>query len=151
MAYAIVFGAALVSLVLVVELLNNADYLTLMGTDQLHANMLLLNDSFNYGWLIGLTLFAIHLLTMGYVIITSKYMPRVLGILLIFAGLGYLIDSAENILVADYVEYETIFLLIVAVPGFIAEVSLTGWLLFRGGKVQGRDNRTIAPTERGVS
>ncbi len=55
---------------------------------------------------------------------------------MILAFFGYLIDSFANFLLTNYEDYETIFLLIVAVPGVIGELSLAFWLLIRGVKVQ---------------
>jgi hypothetical protein len=49
---------------------------------------------------------------------------------------GYLIDSFAHFLLSDYADYKAIFLPIVAVPGVIAELSLTLWLVFKGIKVQ---------------
>ena len=36
--------------------------------------------------------FGLHLALLGYLIFKSGYIPRILGILLAIAGLGYLID-----------------------------------------------------------
>ena len=96
--------------------------------------MLFIN-AFNNGWIIGLVFFGIHLLVIGYLIFKSGIMPRILGILLIIASIGYLIDSFAKVLLSNYADYETIFLLIVALPGVIGELSLAIWLLFKGYKV----------------
>lgn len=93
--------------------------------------MLFLN-AFDYGFLIGLAFFGVHLFVLGYLIIKSGTMPRILGFLLIIASLGYLIDSFAHFLLPNYADYATIFLLIVAVPAVIAEFALTFWLLYRG-------------------
>ncbi|MFJ2239319.1 DUF4386 family protein [Streptomyces sp. NPDC087859] len=46
-----------------------------------------------YGiWNAGLIFFGIHLL-LGLLAFRSDYVPRVLGVLLALAGLGYLVDS----------------------------------------------------------
>jgi hypothetical protein len=55
---------------------------------------------------------------------------------LIVASFGYLLDSFAQLLLLNYASYETIFLIIVAVPGIIGEMSLCFWLLFKGGKNQ---------------
>jgi hypothetical protein len=65
--------------------------------------------------------------------------------LLIAAALGYLIDSFAHVLLANYDDYETVFLLVVAVPGIIGELSFAVWLLVKGGKVQPRDHRALEP------
>lgn len=81
--------------------------------------------------------FGIHLALLGWLVLTSGYMPKVLGVLLILAGAGYVIDTLANALLANYGDYETMFLLIVAVPSLIGEFAFTIWLLTRGGKEQG--------------
>ena len=143
-AFATIFGIALLGLVLGVELLGDAAYLTAFGPDQLHAQVMVFLDAFSYGWLIGLVFFAFHFLAIGYLILKSDYVPRILGALLILASLGYLIDSFANFLLSNYADYETVFLVIVAVPAIIAELSLAFWLLLRGANVQPRDDRTLA-------
>jgi hypothetical protein len=80
--------------------------------------------------------FGIHLALLGSLILTSGYIPKVLGVLLILAGAGYVIDTMANALLANYGDYETTFLLIVAVPSVIGEFAFTIWLLLRGGKQQ---------------
>jgi hypothetical protein len=96
--------------------------------------MLLIN-AFNNGWLIGLVFFGFHLFVIGYLVFKSGFMPRILGILLIIASMGYLIDNFAKVLLANYTDYETIFTLIVAVPGVIGELSLAIWLLIKGNKI----------------
>jgi asparagine N-glycosylation enzyme membrane subunit Stt3 len=104
-------------------------------TDQLHAQVMLSIDAFNIGWKVGLVLFGIHLLVSGYLAFKSGFMPKFLGILLIITGFGYLIDSFANFLLPNYTDYETIFLMIVAIPGIIGEISLMFWLLIKGVKL----------------
>ena len=96
---------------------------------------MLLIDSFNNGWLIGLVFFGFHLLVVGILIIMSKwYLPKWIGIFLVLASFGYLLDSMAHFLLPNYTEYEIIFQLIVAIPGVIGELSLAFWLLIKGVK-----------------
>lgn len=139
LVYTAIFGIALSSFLNVLPLLSGAEYLTVFTKDQLHAQVMLLIDAFNNGWLIGLVFFGCHLLVVGYLIIKSGgYLPRVIGIFLILASAGYIIDSITHFLLPNYSDYKTIFLLIVAVPGVIGELSLAFWLLIKGVKVQQR-------------
>lgn len=133
--YTAIFGVALYNFLIVLQLLSGADYLTVFETDQLHAQVMLFINAFNNGWLIGLVFFGVHLFVVGYLIVKSGFMPRILGILLIMSSMGYLIDNFAKLLLSNYTEYETIFLLIVAVPGVIGELSLAIWLLFKGNKI----------------
>jgi hypothetical protein len=133
--YTAIFGVALYNLLSVLQILSGADYLTVFETDQLHAQVMLFINAFNNGWLIGLVFFGFHLFVVGYLIFKSGFMPRILGILLIVSSMGYLIDNFAKLLLSNYTDYETIFLLIVAVPGVIGELSLAIWLLFKGNKI----------------
>jgi hypothetical protein len=130
-----IFGIALYNLFNVLQILSGADFLKEFVTGQLQAQVMLSLSTFNFTWLIGLVFFGLHLLLLGYLIFKSGYMPRILGILLIVASIGYLIDSFANFLLPNYTNYEDLFLLIVVVPGVIGELSLTFWLIFKGGKI----------------
>ncbi|QYR21312.1 DUF4386 domain-containing protein [Paenibacillus sp. sptzw28] len=137
LVYTAIFGAALFNFLNVLQLLSGAEYLTAFTTDQLHAQVMLLIGAFNNGWLIGLVLFGFHLLVVGYLIIKSRgYLPRIIGIFLVIAFAGYVIDSIAHFLLPGYTDYKTIFLLIVAIPGIIGELSLAFWLLIKGVKVE---------------
>jgi len=133
--HAIIFGVAIVNLILVVNILNGDHNLTTSITNELQIRVMILLDSFNIGWLIGLVFFGIHLSILGYLIIKSDFIPKILGYLLIAAALGYLIDSFAQFLLSDYNNYKAIFLIIVAVPGIVGEMSFCLWLLFKGTKI----------------
>ena len=72
----------------------------------------------------------------SYMIFQSDFIPKILGILLMLSSLGYLIDSFANFLMPNYVDYKTIFMMIVAIPGIVGELYLTLWLLFKGTRLQ---------------
>lgn len=134
LVYSAIHGIALLNLIIALQLLSGHDYLNVFETDQLHGLALLFLSGHKYGFLIGLVFFGFHLLVLGYLVFKSGYFPRILGILLVAASLGYLIDSFANFLLPNYTNYETIFLLIAAVPSVIGEVSLCLWLLVKGVK-----------------
>jgi hypothetical protein len=131
---ATIFSIALFNLFSVLELLSGADYLAALEPAQSDVQVMLLLDSFNKTWLLGLVFFGIHLFLLGYLIFKSGYIPRIIGILLFIAGIGYLIDSFANFLMPNYPDYANIFLIVVIVPGVIGELSITIWLLFMGVK-----------------
>ena len=85
---------------------------------------------------IAFIFFGVHIAILGYLIVKSGFVPRILGSLLILASTGYFIDSFASFLSSDYVANEIAFWLIVVIPAVIAEFSLTLWLLLKGGKVQ---------------
>lgn len=62
---------------------------------------------------------------LGYLVFKSGYVPRALGILVMIASLGYLIDSIGGFLSTGYNAN-------VAQFTFVGEVLLMGWLLCKG-------------------
>ena len=106
--------------------------------------MLFLN-AYQYAFNIAFVLFGLHIFGLGYLIFTSDYIPRILGVLLMIASVGYLIDSFASVLSSNYASNEALFIVFIAVPAIISELSLTVWLLIKGGKVQQRDNRAHNP------
>lgn len=127
-AYAVIFAVDLNNLFSVLNLLGGASYLTAFETGQLHAQVMSFLNVFNYGWEIGLALFSLHLFVIGYLVFKSSYIPKILGILLIIAGLGYLIDSFGKFLLPNYN-------LTIAMYTFIGEALFMIWLLWKGSKI----------------
>ncbi len=89
-------------------------------------------DIFNIIWLIGLFFFGIHLILLGRII--EK--PRIIAFFLVLAGVVYMIDTIAHFTLANYDDYASLFLALVAIPSVIGEMSLAIWLLVKGGKIQ---------------
>ena len=136
LAYTVFLGVALVFFFVVLDLVSGAGYLSAIDPGQLDAQVMLLLNAFNYAWLIGLAGFGIHLMLLGYLMLALGTAPRALGVLLAVAGAAYVFDTVANALLSNYAEYETVFLLIVAVPSVVAELWFAVWLLMRGGVEQ---------------
>ena len=133
LAYTVFLGVALIFFFVVLDLVSGAGYLSAFDPSQMNAQVMLLLNAFNYAWLIGLAGFGFHLILLGYLMIASGTAPKVLGIFLVTAGVAYVFDTVANALVANYAEYATVFLLIVAIPSVVAELWFAVWLLMRGG------------------
>ena len=102
LAPAVVLGLHLLHLFFVLELLSGAEYLTVIGVDQLQALSMLFLKAHSIGYTIGLVFFGINLFILGYLVFKSGYVPKILGILLIGASLGYLIDTFAKALLPNY-------------------------------------------------
>jgi len=126
--YATIFGIALNNLFNVLLLLSGADYLTVFETAQLHAQVMLFLNAFSYGWAIGLIVFGFHLFILGYLVFKSDYIPRILGVLLIVAGLGYPVDYFGKLL---FPNFDAAISLVVG----WGELLFMFWLLLKGGKI----------------
>jgi hypothetical protein len=93
-----VFMVAIGQLLGVSRLLSNDTNLDVFGADQLNAQAMLGITAFHDIWYVGQLLFGLHLLLIGYLAYRSRYVPRVLGVLLAVAGLGYAADSLGAVL-----------------------------------------------------
>ena len=133
-AYAAVLLVATGHLVVASQLLTGPERRAGFSTPQLQAQGLLQIDAFNAVWQVGLGLFGCHLLLLAYLVIRSSYVPIWLGVLLVPAGCGYLVDSFATILVRDYS-------VSVAAFTFVGEALLMLWLLVRGRRIRLEDPR----------
>lgn len=130
--YTAIALVALLKLVTVYRMLNTPAYLAVFGSDTLHAEISLLLNAFRYEWHIGLVLFGIHLGLLGYLVWRSGYIPKILGILLIIAGVGWLAYCLSPYL---YPDTDVGFLMIT----FSGELVFMLWLLIRGWKIRQPD------------
>lgn len=97
------------------------------GTDQMQALSLLSIKLFERGFEIALVFFGIHCLVVGWLILGSRFLPRILGALLSIAGLLYLIDSFRILI------FPTIASPFNTMPiCFLFELALALWLLVTG-------------------
>ena len=95
--HAAVYGATLLSLFIIVTLVSgaaelpSADAALVQNFADVHA----------YGYSLALIFFALSLLTIGYLVVKSGAVPRIIGVLLVFAGVGYLVDSFARVLLTN--------------------------------------------------
>jgi Domain of unknown function (DUF4386) len=75
----------------------------------------------------SLVFFGPYCLLLGYLIFRSTFLPRILGVLMAFAGLGWLI------FLTPLANHLSTYL---KVLGFLAELSLMLWLIVKGVNVQ---------------
>lgn len=80
---------------------------------------------FNTIWELGLGLFGLHLVFIGWLGLRGSNVPRWVSVLVVVAGIGYIIDSVGSAFFDDYSLGVTAYT-------FIGEVALMGWLLYRG-------------------
>ncbi len=71
------------------------------------------------------------LIPAGYLVYKSGYFPRILGILVILAGFGILIEGLQYYLLPGYEMISNAGSVIAA----IGEFAFCGWLLLKGAKI----------------
>jgi hypothetical protein len=116
-------------------LLSSAGYIAAFTAEQQQALVSLFLNLYEHGFLIAHVFFGLWLLPMGYLIYKSEYLPKFIGVFLIIACFGYLIDfilyflfPTVNVHVSDFT--------------FVGEVFLLLWLLIKGINVEKWEQRT---------
>jgi hypothetical protein len=113
-------------------LLSGADYLKVFQPDQLQALAMLFVNLYKNGYIVAQIPYGFWLFPLGYLVFKSKYLPKIIGILLIADGFGLLIVVCQRFLLPGYEGISTPFMVV----SFIAEVSLSLWLFIMGVKQQ---------------
>ena len=117
------------------QFLSGADYLNVFQTGQLQAMAMSSLNSYTSGFLIAQIFFSVWLLPLGYLVYKSRFLPRLLGLLLILDFFGNMSWFLQGFLLPDFT--------LLAYPGnvisFIAEISLTLWLLIKAVREQKDD------------
>jgi hypothetical protein len=108
--------------------LGGGQYLSVFKVEQLRALAFLLLELYGLAVSICFVFFGVYCLLIGYLIFKSSFLPRILGLLMAFAGLGWLTFLFPPL--ADYLSPYNLVL------GFLAELALMLWLLVMGVDVE---------------
>ena len=127
-------------------MLNELNYLAILflvhspagfTADQVHALVSLFLNLHADGITIAEIFWGLWLLPMGYLVFTSGFLPRILGVLLLIGGVGYLLQSFITLLVPTF-----------NVPIYLftdwGEVLFPLWLVIRGVNVERWQKRARA-------
>ena len=109
----------------VLLLSSGAGYLTAFKADQLNALVMFFLELRKYGTFIPQVL-SFWVLLLGYLVFKSGFLPRILGILLMLAGLCYTVDAILFFLVPNFDAT------ILGLFAFIEEALFYLWLLIKG-------------------
>lgn len=124
--------------VLAVNLMNHLGALLLLDADgplasvepgEREALALTALEAHQYGYLVALVFFGLHVAVLGWLFARSTFLPRVLGVLLGIAAVGYLVDSFTYFLIPAY---DGALSPLALAPVLVAEIAVVGWLLVRG-------------------
>jgi hypothetical protein len=105
--------------------LRNPSYLAGFSPEQLNSLSMYSLKMYAYGG-IFMVFYGIASVIRGYLIARSRYLPRTLGILLVIAGVGFILKNAALVLAPAYASD------VLLLPMFLAGVSLTAWFLIKG-------------------
>jgi Domain of unknown function (DUF4386) len=111
-------------------ILGGAGYLKTFSPDQLNSLAMLSLKFYGYGGGVFMVFYGVACILRGYLIFRSDYLPRVLGVLLSVAGLGFVIRNFALVLAPAYASD------VLLLPMFVAGVALTLWFLVKGVDVE---------------
>jgi hypothetical protein len=123
--------------VAVLFLLSGADSLKVFSADQLHALAPFFLDLHAVGLNIAFLVGSLWFFPMGYLVFKSGFLPKILGVLLLLNGCGYLIDSFAALL------FPNLNVNIVLFTGWV-EVVFALWLVIKGVNVDRWQKRARA-------
>jgi hypothetical protein len=115
---------------------TGAGYLTIFAADQLSAQAMFHLDLYQHGLRIAYIFWGLWLFPLGYLVFRSGFLPRVLGVLLIIAGCGYLIEFVAFFLFPSAN-------LTIRMFTFWGEVLFALWLLIMGVNVEKWEGRVL--------
>lgn len=134
LVYVGILGIALINFVHILLLITSEHYMAAFDTGQLNAQVSIFIKAFDETWALGLIVFGFHILLLGYLVLKSGYVPKIFGILLLLAFLGYLLMNLSKLLIPNQQEFITLIGWIFILPMVLGEVGLGVWLFFKGGK-----------------
>ncbi len=117
--------------------LGGSQFLSAFNVQQLQATALLFLKLYSQAYSIALVLFAFFDLLLGYLIFRSTFLPRILGVLLMLAGVGWLLTVLWPPLATALSSYVLLGL------GGLAEILLMLWLLVKGVNVEQWQKRAL--------
>jgi Domain of unknown function (DUF4386) len=128
--YTTILGIATLNLLFVLHLSESTFHI-----DYLQAQMMLFLGAFESIWSIGLIIFGGHLMIVGYLAFKSERTPKFISILLILAGIGYIVINVFKTFLSQYDAVISILNIGFSIPMIVGELGFGIWLLLRGGKL----------------
>jgi len=123
--YTLILGVAILQLISIIPSLSaNEKAIAIMQSF----------NAFEKIWSAGLIIFGIHLMGLGYLSVKSQVVPRMMGYLPYFAGVGYIfVNSAKQL---NYMEPTLLDLTesFLSLPMGLSEILLAIWLIYYGLK-----------------
>jgi len=115
--------------ILTLVVVGGAGYLSVFEQEQQEALALLFQDANNYVILIWGLFFALHLVLLGWLVYKSGFFPKIPGILLVLAGIGYFAQSFGVMVAPNLADTLETVVIVLAIPG---ELVFALWLLIKG-------------------
>ena len=110
------------------HVLSGAEYLNVIGAEQLMAEAMRSHDLYLHGYEIANVFFALWLIPLGLLVYKSQFLPKILGILLVVGGCSLFLEVFIYFLLPGYETMNTILL----IPQTLSEFAFLIWVLLKG-------------------
>jgi hypothetical protein len=116
----------------VLNIINDTQYQANFTIAELQSQVMFYLNQYDNGVLLVSLFWGLWLLPFGYLVFKSKFLPKVLGVLLMLGFFGYTVNFIGHIIIEDYnilgiAKY-------ISMPASIAEIGTCLWLLVFGAK-----------------
>ena len=95
----------------------------------------------HHGFVVAELFWGLWLFPLGLLVYRSRFLPRFLGVWLVFAGVAWVILSLTGLLLPQY--HDRVFTY--AQPAFFGEIALMLWLVIKGARPPALDATALSP------
>jgi hypothetical protein len=127
-------------------LFRGADFLSVFDRSQLNALGYLSLRLHSQGTVVAELFWGLWLFPFGLLVFRSRFLPRILGVLLIINGFGYVAASFTGLLLPQHADLVSR----IVFPALFGEVAITLWLVIMGAKTQPLDVPASSPGAGGA-
>ena len=129
LAYVVFLSVGIASLILALQTATHS--LSNATREDIEISILLFKEI----WSFGLIIFGCHLLFLGSSSLKSTLVPKLISILFLIAGIGYILIHSGKFLIDDFKQIESTLEMIFMLPMILSEMSLAVWLIIKQKKV----------------
>jgi len=123
-----------------IVLLSGAEHLSAFNPAQLQTLAMVFLDMYNNGIMVAEIFWGLWLIPLGILVYKSRFVPKVLGVLLIVGCFGHLLSFLSTFLFPDY----SAILIPISEMVMFGELPVFLWLLIKGVKDQQPSTRTAS-------
>jgi hypothetical protein len=120
---------ALANLIQILSLLKTPLYSTSITAVGVNEQIIFRLQSFNLQWRFMLVFFGVYMNVLAYLVWQATYVPRIMSVLLLITGVGYIVDNLKYFF---YPDLDTGFLWFT----YFGELIFMFWLLFKGSRIR---------------
>jgi hypothetical protein len=116
----------------VLTLLGHTPWLDALGMEHLQTQVMLQLSAYDHALLLAQVFWGLWLIPLGWLVMRSGMLPRVLGVVLMLGGLSYLADFVGQMMIAGY--DASVLSDYMALPAALGEIGTCLWLLVAGAR-----------------